>query len=212
MKNMPLLFATVLGTLLLIVGIAVMFSQPKAADVNPDVLTKDVVLVKGPEQAKVTVAVFSDFQCPACKAAEPLLQQVGTTYPDKVKMVFHHFPLTAIHHYAMLAAQAAQVAQEQGKFWEFHDKLFETQETWSALKTEAEVLEKFTEFAVELGIDKQVFQERIQTDQVKQYIANDIALGNSLSVNATPTIYINGQKVNNAALPQLMSTVESLLK
>lgn len=88
---------------------------------------------KGSANAQVTIVEFSDFQCPFCKRVVPTLQQISQTYKDKVKLVYKHLPLTAIHPNAQKAAEAAECANEQGKFWQYHDTLFENQAAWSNL-------------------------------------------------------------------------------
>lgn len=86
---------------------------------------------KGPAAAPVTIVEFSDFQCPFCTRVNPTIAQIMSQYQGKVKVVFKHFPLVSIHPKAQSAAVASLCASKQGKFWEFHDKLFETQEQWS---------------------------------------------------------------------------------
>lgn len=99
--------------------------DPKKKDlkINPEDPTK------GPATAKVTVVVFSDFECPFCVRFFPTVKQIEDTYKDSVRVVFKQFPLTQIHPFAQGAAEASLCANEQGKFWEFHDKLFSTPRT-----------------------------------------------------------------------------------
>lgn len=89
---------------------------------------------KGPKDAKVMIVEYSDFQCPYCGRAFPTVNQVLKEYNGKVRLVYKHFPLVSIHPHAEKAAEAAECAKAQGKFWEFHDKLFPTQADWSALQ------------------------------------------------------------------------------
>jgi protein-disulfide isomerase len=165
---------------------------------------------KGPAEAVVTVVEFSDLQCPACRSVEPLVSSLSQQYPDKVRVIYRHFPLVNIHKYALLASHASMAAASEGKFWEFHDKLFDTQTDWSALSSEDEVKNKFVEYAQELGIDKAVFLEKIDSDAIKQVVAEDLAVATQLKVDSTPTFYVNGRKLT--APQQLMPAVESLLK
>lgn len=206
MKNLPLLIVTIFGTLALVVGVAVMFSgKSQSTSVDPALLITGALHSRGPENAKVTIVEFSDLQCPACKAVQPLVTQVLAQNPDTVRLVYRHFPLTSIHPYAPLAAQASEVANQEGKFWEFHDLLFEKQQEWSALSSQEEVTEKFVTYAEELGIDKERFREKIQSDEVKQIVSKDTSLAEQLNVNSTPTFYVNGEKV--PAPQQLPSVV-----
>lgn len=88
---------------------------------------------RGKTDALVKIVEFSDFQCPFCSKAHPTVKQVMSEYGDKVQLVFKHFPLISIHPRAQIAAEAAECAKDQGKFWEFHDQLFEHQADWSSL-------------------------------------------------------------------------------
>lgn len=97
--------------------------KPKAVEVK----IKEKDPVKGPEGAKVTIVEFSDFQCPFCARASATVKQVLETYKDQVRLVYKQFPLTSLHPFAQKAAEASLCAQDQGKFWEYHDKLFQVQ-------------------------------------------------------------------------------------
>jgi len=212
MKNIPLLLATLIGTVALIIGVAVTFSNQSSSTKIADEsqLAGDKRRIKGPENAKVTIVEFSDFQCGGCAEAYPIIKQVQAANPDQVAVIYRHYPLTQIHPYAQLAAQAAEAAGEQGKFWEMHDRLFDQQTTWAALRSQDDVLALFSEYAQEFGIDKNAFMEKIQLDQVKQNVADDVSSGTRLNVDSTPTIYLNGQKVTAPA--QLSQLVADLLK
>lgn len=214
MKNIPLLFGTILGTILLIIGVAYFFSGSSApaeevAQADPAQLVNGARHSSGPAEAKVTVVEFSDFQCPACRAAKPLVDQLKNQYGDSVKIVYRHFPLDSIHPNARLAAQASEVVAEQGKFWEYHDLLFTRQDEWADITNKEELLNKLAEYAAQLQIDKASFLEKIETQEVVQKVVDDADLGTSLQVDSTPTFYVNGQQT---LAPQLISAVESAQK
>ena len=104
-----------------------------AVDNKPRVVTfEDTDSSRGPKYAQITIVAFSDFQCPYCSRAFPTIEQVMKDYNGKVRLVFKHFPLISIHPHAQKAAEAAECAKAQGKFWEFHDKLFTAQNDWSS--------------------------------------------------------------------------------
>lgn len=211
MKNIPLLLATIIGSLVLVVGVAVMFSRPTQGPVqqlDPALVAGESRISTGSAEAKITVVEFSDFQCPACRAAAPLVEQIAATYPQDVKLVYRYFPLTNIHQYALLAAQAAEVAHTEGKFWPMHDLLFENQGSWSKLKSNDEAKEVFAGYAQQLGIDKAVFLERIESESVKDAVAKDLAAGYSVKIQGTPTFFVNGQQT---APESLTTTIESYL-
>jgi len=104
----------------------------KSGSFNPEPKEIDIgnAPVRGDKDAKVIIVEFSDFQCPFCARAHPTMQQVLKEYAGKVKLVYKHFPLISIHPMAEKAAEASECAKDQGKFWEFHDKLFENASEW----------------------------------------------------------------------------------
>lgn len=215
MKNLPLLLGTIVGTLILVVGVAVIFSSSSTAN-DPAQTVEDMQLlvgenphVKGKADAAITITEFSDFQCPACKAAQPAVTEVLARFPDQVKVVYRHFPLTTIHIHAQMAAQASEVAAGYGKFWEYHDLLFAGQEEWSEMSPE-KAKEQFVKYATDLGIDSAEFQEKIQSSEIKAQVAADAGAAEQLKLNSTPTVFVNNTRVT--APHQLVSAVESLLK
>lgn len=217
MKNVGLLLATIVGSLILVVGIAFFFSgktstiDPNSTESAPqELVLSEGKLFRGPADAKVTIVEFSDFQCPSCKAVEPLLKQVLAKYPNDVRLVYRHYPLVSIHQYAQIAAQASEAAAEQGKFWEFHDVLFEKQEAWSKLSSESQVIDAFVEYAGQLGIDTTKFRERIAADEVRKRVLADVADSQKLNLSGTPSLFVNNKRV--PAPGQLLTTVQSLLE
>ncbi len=102
--------------------------DPKPRDVDPGNGP-----IRGDKNAKITIVEFSDFQCPFCEKVFPTVEQVLKEYNGKIKLVYRHYPLVTIHPRAQIAAEAAECAKDQGKFWEFHDQLFAQQADWSSL-------------------------------------------------------------------------------
>ena len=142
----------------------------------------------GPEDAKVTVVEFSDFQCPYCSRAANVVDQVKEKYGTRVHFVFRQFPLP-MHENAHGAAEAALAANAQGKFWEFHDKLFANQG-----KLTREGLEGF---AKEAGLNVADFKKALDSKAFAGDVDSDVKLGESVSVSGTPTMFINGARVAN---------------
>lgn len=214
MQNVPLLIATIVGTVVLVVVIAFYFADdpsfqgPEAVD--PTAIMGEVRHnVKGDlETASVVVVEFSDFQCPACRATRPLVESLFEQYGDDVALVYRHFPLDSIHANARWAAAAAEVAGEAGLFWEMHDVLFDNQTEWSAISGRGDLLEFFADLASELEIDKTDFLERIEGDDIHAVVQTDSLAGLTAGVSATPTFYVNGQPTS---APQLLATVETVL-
>src|SRR3989344_4045732 len=152
---------------------------------TPESLVKKDSQVKGAAAAKVVVVEFADFQCPACRAAYPITKKLVADYKDKIKFVYRHFPLTDAHEYALQAAEAAEAAGEQGKFWEYHDLLFENQENLAE--------DDLINYAKQLNLDVGKFREVLDSGKYKDKVLADLADGQKAGVNSTPTFFINGK-------------------
>lgn len=153
--------------------------------------------LKGKTDAPLTLVEYGDYQCPACAVYYPLVKQLLGDYPDKLKIVFRNYPLTQLHNNAFPAARAAEAASLQGKFWEMHDKIYDQQEEWSNL---SDPKDKFVSYAESIGLDKNKFLTDYDSQEVKDKISADVASGDRLVINATPTFYLDGKK-----LPQISS-------
>ncbi len=145
------------------------------------------------DSAKVTLVEFGDYQCPACGQAYPVTKKVIDSYAGKINFVFRNFPLSQ-HQNSMIAAQAAEAAASQGKFWEMNNKLYETQDAWSNLNP----IDLFVSYAKELGLDTEKFKNDVLANKFSEVINQDLADGTLAGVNATPTFYINGVKLEGA--------------
>jgi protein-disulfide isomerase len=153
---------------------------------------------------------FGDYQCPACGAAEPNVEQLTKEYDGKVTVYFRNFPLVTLHQNAMEAAEAAEAAGAQGKFWEMHDKLYATQKEWESVGTP---LDTFAGYAKDLGLDVDKFKQAVQNEAAKKLIDQDMADGNALNINATPTFFVNGAQVTGGYdYANLRDKVDAALK
>ena len=162
-------------------------------DVSPD----DPAL--GDASATVTLVEFSDFQCPFCARVMPTLKRVQETYGDRVRIVWKDFPLTSIHPQAFKAAEAGQCAQEQGMFWEFHDRLFANQQA-----LEPESLKKY---AAEAGLDTGKFNACLGAAKYGERVQEQIGVGTRLGVSSTPTVFVNGRLVSGAQPYEVFITI-----
>jgi protein-disulfide isomerase len=140
---------------------------------------------KGPESAPVTVVEFSDYQCPFCRRAEPTVEQMLKEYAGKVRFEYRHFPLESIHPLARGAAEAAVCAEEQGRFWQFHDLLFTGSADGLA---QAHLLES----AAKAGLDTAAFQACVAAGRGRARIDSDLAAGEAAGVTGTPAFFVNG--------------------
>lgn len=152
--------------------------------------------VRGGKDAKVTVIEYGDFQCPACGSYYPIVKQLESAYSGKVNFVFRHFPLIQIHPNAFAAARAAEAAGNQGKFFEMHDKLYETQSAWGELTSNQQSL--FESYAQELGLNMDQFKKDYSSNEVADRINQDLASGQqTFSIDSTPSFILNGTKITN---------------
>lgn len=208
--------AVTVGAVGLLVGIFILANSNSSPSTNDQSQIKnpheirEVDHVAGNPQAKATLIEYGDFQCPACAAAHPLVTQLKEDMGDQVAIVFRHFPLTNIHPNALPAAQAAEAAGRQGKFWEMHDLLFERQQEWSQSTAPVSF---FNDYARELGLDLDQFGSDMDDPAILNRINDNRGIANQLGVSSTPTFYLNGQQINNpATYDQLKSQVESALE
>jgi protein-disulfide isomerase len=140
--------------------------------------------IQGPSSAAVTLVEYGDYQCPFCGDVQPTIKKLQKHFGDQLRFVFRNFPQTRVHAYAERAAEAAEAAGAQGKFWEMHDYLYEHQQALDA--------ENLVQAAIALDLDKvkfdQAVAERVYADRVRQ----DLQSGIDSGVGGTPTVFMNG--------------------
>jgi len=197
-------------------GAAANPNQPPPAPAVVEGLDAGKLPPLGNLDAKVTMIEFSDFQCPFCKKYfDEAYKDVYEKYvkTGKVKFAYRHFPLTSIHPNAQKAAEAAECANEQGKFWEFHDTLFKNQDTW-APKPAADAETDWVTYAGELGMNTSQFQSCVDTEKYKKNVDDDAAVATSQAqVEATPTFFINGTRLVGAVpFAEIQKIVDEELK
>jgi len=156
----------------------------------------------GKENAPVTIALFTDFECPYCGQIAPLLEQVLEHNPDTVKIVLKNMPLR-MHKFAKPAAYAALAAGEQGKFWEFHDELFD-----NAPKLDPATILQIAK-KLELDIDK--FKKDMASEEIEQRVNEDLMDAQELGVTGTPTIFVNGVKFKRKEEPAAIQQLQKLI-
>lgn len=153
--------------------------------------------VFGKADSKVVLIEYGDFQCPSCGNAHPQIKEVTEEYDDRVAFIFRNFPLTTIHPNARAASAAVEAAGLQGKYWEMHNLVFESQSAWQGLTGTART-DAFIGYAQGLSLDISKFTTDLSSDSVNQKISFDQAIAKKLGINATPTFYLNGEKLNDA--------------
>lgn len=199
MKGETKLFLGIIGvTLALIVGAVFFFSnnsgQPSTgAKVDSTILVRPDSEKISSESATVTLVEFSDYQCPACGAYFPLVKQIVSDFTGQMNFVYRNFPLSQ-HQNAQIAAQTAEAAGKQGKFWQMHDLLFEKQNDWAQTGNARDI---FIGYAKTLGLDTDKLNKDIDSDVVKNMISRDIDDGTAAGVDATPSFFLDGEKLTN---------------
>jgi len=172
-------------TILIIGGAMYLGSRPEKTFADSEVLLTSTHTT-GNSDSKVVLVEFSDFQCPACGAYKPVVDQLLEKYGEKILFGYRHFPLPQ-HENALKAAIASEAANNQGQFWAMNDYLFENQENLTA-----EVIRKGAE---KLELDMKKFDEDIQNKELASLVERDKNDGNRLGVNSTPTFFLNGKKL-----------------
>jgi len=159
---------------------------------------------EGPADAPLTLVEYGDYQCPYCGAAYPVVKRLQKTLGKKLRFVFRNFPLTQAHPYALIAAEAAEVAALQEKFWEMHDLLFEQQ---TLLKPEI-----IPSWAKRVGLNLEQFETDIKQGVVEKRIKEDRQSGIRSGVNGTPTFFINGARYDGSPdYDSLLAALQSTL-
>ncbi len=159
--------------------------------------------VKGNPKAAVTIVEFTDFECPSCARQHPVLERIVSEFKDQVRLVVRDFPLSQ-HANARKAAEAAEAAREQGKYWEYAAVLFRNQ---SALG-----VDKLRQYATDLGLDRTKFDASLDSGKFAEKIQRDLFDGRKLGINGTPTLYINGKRISDNSYESMKSAIESALK
>lgn len=145
----------------------------------------------GPAAARVTLIEYGDYQCPPCRNTHIQLQTLLRKYPNDLRVVFRHFP-TRRHQNARIAAEAAEAAEAQGKFWEMHGKLFERQQEWYGA---SDPRPAFTRYAGEIGLDQSAFAEALRTHRFRRRVTESHERARTVGVRGAPAFFINGDRI-----------------
>ncbi len=153
----------------------------------PDIDTPKPVF--GNPDARVKIIEFSDIQCPACKSAHPVVQQIKDEFGDNISFQYYHYPLRAIHPYAQKAAEAVECANDQGKFWEYLDAAFGQSPNLQTRKLKA--------IAAGLQLDTDAFDNCLDSGAKRKIVEGDVRLGDVKKVRGTPTFFVNNRLVSD---------------
>jgi len=158
----------------------------------------------GPDHAPVTVVEYGDFECPTCKQAAPAVKVLLERFAGKVRLVFRHFPLEEAHPHALRAAEAAECAGGQGKFWQMHDLLFENQQHLKINNLQA--------YAEQLELDMPRYTAEMDDEIYLQRVREHLASGHESGVRGTPTFYVNGRVQDvSFGMKSLQDAIEAAL-
>lgn len=156
----------------------------------------------GGVNARVTIVEFTDFECPSCAATQPVLEELIKEYGDKVKLAARSYPLDQ-HKHAFKSAEAAEAAREQGKYWEYTALLFKNQKALD--------IDRLKEYASQLGLDRKKFDDALDSGKFIDVVKHDVADGDKLGIDATPTVFINGKRIVDKTRDGLKSAIEAAL-
>jgi protein-disulfide isomerase len=157
----------------------------------------------GPDHAPITIVEFSDFECPYCRQSAKILQEVTQLYGDRIRVVYRDY-LGPSHGHALRAAEASRCAGAQGKFWEYHDLLFDHQSLGNGWD--------FALLATQLGLQQNEFEKCLQSGQFREQIAQDLQAGLKLGITSTPTFFINGRPLVGAQpVASFQALIDTLL-
>ncbi len=182
-------WGVILAIILVFIGIlAFNKDDSKSSNVNP---TNHVM---GNASSGITLTEYGDYQCPGCGSYYPIVKEVVDQYKDRIQFQFRNLPLSQIHQNAIAGARAAEAANKQGKFWEMHDMLYQTQEAWSSESNPKSI---FEQYAKQLGLDTTKFGQDYSSGAVNDLINADIAAFDKTgNPKATPTFFLNGKKIS----------------
>ncbi len=197
-----LFIGIIIGTIILVTIAALTLTKPAPSLSRSDLILPDSH-TEGNPKAKAYLVEFSDFECPACGAAEPTVAAIVKQYKDKLLFVYRHFPLSQ-HQFAERAAEAAEAANAQGKFWEMHDLLFANQDKFSDTY--------FDTLAKQLNLDMTKFDAALSSGTYANRVNEDVTAGTAFGVDATPTFFLNGQKLDLTSFNDFQTAVANAVK
>ena len=164
--------------------------EKRSLDVMPSMLAVPVDLGRdhftGPRDGAVTLVEYGDYECPGCGRAYPLIKQLQERFSNRLTFVFRHFPMFTVHRHASTAAQAAEAAAVQGKFWEMHDLLYSDQNRLE--------MNDFTFYALKLGLELYRFEAALGDGSFERRIEEDYRGGERSGVQGTPSLFINSER------------------
>lgn len=191
-----IVIAVVLIAAVLVTWMLVRSSRPANSNTNTNVSGAEPPgaqppHIRGNPNAPVTLEEFADFQCPSCGVYYGELKKIEEEFSTRLRVIFREYPLYPNHQNSVLAAQAAEAAGLQGRFWDMHDKLYENQKAWAE---EKDALPFFVDYARQIGLDVDRFNRDLNNDAVAARITQDGIRAHALGVSSTPMFFVNGKE------------------
>jgi len=187
-------FWAVIAIIVIVFGGIIIFNNHKSGSSSSN--AKPTNHVEGSTKTGVTLVEYGDYECPYCGAYHPTVKQVATKYADRIQFQFRNLPLLQVHQNALSSAKAAEAAGLQGKFWQMHDMLYESQSSWSSSSNAASI---FEQYAAQLSLNVAQFKQDYASDAVNNTITADInAFLKTGNEESTPTFFLDGKKVQPA--------------
>ena len=195
LKKYGIIAGAVLIVIISIFGLIQIANAPSSTSSSvtlPPVTKNDIS--EGNPKAKVTIVEYADFECPACAAYHPLVNQLLSDFNGKIFYVYRMFPLSTIHPNAIISAQAGYAAWKQGKFFQMDDLLFNGQNDWASLSDPKPI---FISYAKQLKLNVTQFQNDMNSTAAQNYVADSQNQATSIGINQTPTFFVNGVEIQN---------------
>lgn len=194
-----------------ILGLALFVNNSPTSTVNENQtvpLTSKYDIELGDKNSKVTLIEYGDHQCPACASYQPVIKRILEDYKN-IRFVYRFFPLTNIHQYAAISAQAAYAANIQGKFKEMNDVLYENQHEWS---TSANAQTIFVSYAQRIGLDTEKFTNDMNSQAAKDFVTQSYSEAVSAGLNSTPSFFLNGARIGPNSYEDFKALIDDALK
>jgi protein-disulfide isomerase len=221
-KNKVFIIVVII-TVILILGGVLIFSGKSSTNIPIGKVSASLLIPQGAietsgivngsylpasSSATVTLVEFGDYECPACGEYNPIVKQALTDYVGKITYIFRNYPL-AQHANAQISSDAVEAAGLQGKYWQMHDKVYDTQNDWINLSDPTSI---FAGYAKDLGLNVDQFTKDLSSSTIKNIVQNDLNDGNTIGITETPTFYLNGQKMTlTGTYDQFKSLIDSAL-
>lgn len=207
-RKSTLMMWIIVIAIVVVVGGVVFWIVQGSNSTNSTVTGAVDVPVLGGADASVVMTEFSDLSCPACASAAPIVRQLADIYGDRIKIEFRSYDIG--HQWSEKSLEAGRCALAQGKFWEFADEAFAKQADW---ETADNAVDLFKSYAKDVGVDETQFNACLDSGQTAAAIQDDVKLGRSKGVSATPTFFVNDKKIVGAqSIDTFKSTIDAALQ